>query len=38
MRDPSFELFGHFVGSVTNNEAFFDAAMESWADRIGLSG
>ena len=34
----SFELFGHFVGSVTNNEAFFDAAMESWADRIGLSG
>ncbi len=32
----SFELFGHFVGSVKKNDTFFDAALHSWADRFGL--
>lgn len=33
----SFELFGHFVGSVTKSDAFFDAAVAHWADRFGLT-
>jgi AcrR family transcriptional regulator len=32
----SFELFGHFVGSVTDAEAFFDDAMRDLATLIGL--
>jgi len=32
----SFELFGHFVGSVTDAEAFFDDAMRDLARLIGL--
>lgn len=33
----SFELFGHFVGSVTDPEVFFDAAVERLADDLGLA-
>jgi AcrR family transcriptional regulator len=32
----SFELFGHFVGSVTDPDAFFDDAMRDLAGLIGL--
>jgi AcrR family transcriptional regulator len=32
----SFELFGHFVGSVTDADAFFDDAMRDLAGLIGL--
>ena len=32
----SFELFGHFVGSVVDPDAFFDAAMADLAALIGL--
>jgi hypothetical protein len=32
----SFELFGHFVGSVTDADAFFDDAMRDLAALIGL--
>jgi AcrR family transcriptional regulator len=32
----SFELFGHFVGSVTDVDAFFDDAMSDLAGLIGL--
>jgi AcrR family transcriptional regulator len=32
----SFELFGHFVGSVVDPEAFFDDAMRDLAGLIGL--
>jgi len=32
----SFELFGHFVGSVTDADAFFDDAMTDLAALIGL--
>lgn len=34
----SFELFGHFVGSVSNNRVYFDAVMRNWAAQLGLSG
>jgi len=32
----SFELFGHFVGSVTDTDAFFDDAMRDLAGLVGL--
>ena len=32
----SFELFGHFVGSVTDADAFFDDAMRDLAGLVGL--
>ena len=32
----SFELFGHFVGSVTDGDAFFDAAMGEMAALLGF--
>jgi AcrR family transcriptional regulator len=32
----SFELFGHFVGSVTDADAFFDDAMRDLAGLLGL--
>jgi hypothetical protein len=32
----SFELFGHFVGSVRNNEQFFEVVMAQRADVLGL--
>ena len=32
----SFELFGHFVGSVTDGDAFFDAAMGEMALLLGF--
>lgn len=32
----SFELFGHFVGSVTDGDAFFDAAMTDLARLLGF--
>jgi AcrR family transcriptional regulator len=32
----SFELFGHFVGSVTDPDAFFDDAMRDLAGLLGL--
>lgn len=32
----SFELFGHFVGSVTDGDAFFDAAMGEMARLLGF--
>ena len=32
----SFELFGHFVGSVTDPDAFFDDAMRDLAALLGL--
>jgi AcrR family transcriptional regulator len=32
----SFELFGHFVGSVTDADAFFDEAMRDLAGLVGL--
>ncbi|WP_460866024.1 TetR/AcrR family transcriptional regulator [Rhodococcus aerolatus] len=32
----SFELFGHFVGSVTDGDAFFDAAMTDLALLLGF--
>ena len=32
----SFELFGHFVGSVTDADAFFDDAMTDLAGLLGL--
>lgn len=33
----SFELFGHFVGSVIDGPAFFGAAVERIADDLGLA-
>ncbi len=32
----SFELFGHLVGSVADNEAFFDAGVSEMVDRLGF--
>ena len=32
----SFELFGHFVGSVADADAFFDDAMRDLAGLLGL--
>ena len=32
----SFELFGHFVGSVTDNRVYFEAVMRNWAAQLGL--
>jgi hypothetical protein len=32
----SFELFGHFTGSVTDADAFFDEAMTDLASLLGL--
>lgn len=32
----SFELFGHFVGSVTDGDRYFDRAMTELARMIGL--
>lgn len=32
----SFELFGHLVGSVADNEAFFTAGVSEMVDRLGL--
>lgn len=32
----SFELFGHFVGSVSDNRSYFDAVMRHWAEELGL--
>ncbi|WP_394942214.1 TetR/AcrR family transcriptional regulator [Psychromicrobium sp. YIM B11713] len=32
----SFELFGHFVGSVTDNRSYFDAVMLHWGRHLGL--
>jgi AcrR family transcriptional regulator len=32
----SFELFGHFVGSVVDADRFFDRAMADLAERLGL--
>lgn len=33
----SFELFGHFVGSVEDSDAFFDAAVDAMVGRLGLN-
>ncbi|AJT40601.1 TetR/AcrR family transcriptional regulator [Psychromicrobium lacuslunae] len=33
----SFELFGHFVGSVKDNRSYFDAVMRHWAKQLGLA-
>jgi len=33
----SFELFGHFVGSVANNEVFFHGALVDLTHQLGLS-
>ena len=33
----SMELFGHLVGSVTDNEAFFDRAVELIGRFVGLT-
>lgn len=33
----SFELFGHYVGSVTNYAQMFDAVVEELADVVGLN-
>lgn len=33
----SFELFGHFAGSVDPADAFFEHEMASLADRLGLA-
>ena len=32
----SFELFGHLVGSVADNEAFFEAGVNEMVSRLGL--
>ncbi|MFC5996577.1 TetR/AcrR family transcriptional regulator [Pseudonocardia hispaniensis] len=32
----SFELFGHTRGVVARHEAFFDSAVEQWADLVGV--
>ena len=32
----SFELFGHFVGSVSDNRSYFDAVMRHWGEQLGL--
>ena len=32
----SFELFGHFVGSVADGDRFFEASLDDMAQRIGL--
>ena len=32
----SFELFGHFVGSVEDSDRYFDLAMADLAGLIGL--
>jgi hypothetical protein len=32
----SFELFGHLVGSVDDNDAFFDHATAAMARYVGL--
>ena len=32
----SFELFGHFVGAVTDADAFFDDAMRDLAGLLGF--
>ncbi len=34
----SFELFGHFVGSVADADRFFEAALGSLMDRLALPG
>jgi AcrR family transcriptional regulator len=34
----SFELFGHLVGSVTDDDAFFDRAIELLAQFVGFTG
>lgn len=33
----SFELFGHFVGSVSDNRVYFEAVMRNWAAQLGLN-
>lgn len=33
----SFELFGHLVGSVADNDAFFSAGVEEMCGRLGLT-
>ena len=33
----SFELFGHYVGSVKANGAFFDLVMDELADAVGIA-